>query len=85
MAVVTGLIMMVGLAGVVYIRLMTDWAIPGWASYMVAALAIIFSQSLLMAALALLQLVSLRSLNPFVPVVDTMKFVVEELSKKNNR
>ena len=81
MAAVTGLIVLIGIAIVVYIRLATQLAIPGWASYMTGALAIIFSQTLLMAGLALLQVVSLRSLNPFVPVTDAMKFVVDELSE----
>jgi glycosyltransferase involved in cell wall biosynthesis len=85
MAMVMGLIVLVGLSSVVYIRLATEWAIPGWASYMTGALAIIFSQTLLMAGLALLQLVGLRSLNPFVPVADAMKFVAEETSETSKR
>lgn len=52
---------------------------------MTGALVVLFSQSLLMAGLALLQLVSLRSLNPFVPVADAMKFVAEESSGTNKR
>ena len=83
MAIVTGLLTMVGVAIVVYIRLATELAIPGWASYMTGALTIIFSQTLLMAGLALLQLVSLRSLNQFVPTVDARKFVAEETSEKS--
>jgi hypothetical protein len=79
----TGLVVLLGVCLVVWIRFMTDWAIPGWASYMVGALVIIFSQSLLMAGLALLQLVSLRSLDPFVPRTDAMKFVIAEASETN--
>ena len=45
---------------------------------MVGVLTIVFSQSVVMAGLALLQLVSLRSLSPFVPLADAMKFVAGE-------
>jgi hypothetical protein len=82
-AAVTAGIVLLGLATVVYIRLATKWAIPGWASYMFGLLSIILGQSLLMVGLALLQLVSLRSLNPFVPIADAMNFVANESSETN--
>jgi hypothetical protein len=41
-AMVIGIIVLVGLAIVAYIRLATEWAIPGWASYMTGLLLIIY-------------------------------------------
>jgi glycosyltransferase involved in cell wall biosynthesis len=84
-AVATGLTAILGLTTVVCIRFMTEWAIPGWASYTAGALAILFSQALLMAGLALLQLVSLRSLRLFMPFTDAMNYVAAKPSEINMR
>jgi polyisoprenyl-phosphate glycosyltransferase len=75
---IIGLLVLLGLCVIVGIRLMTDWAIPGWATYATASLTIIFLQALLFASIALFQLVSFRSMRPFIPVVDARAFLSDE-------
>jgi glycosyltransferase involved in cell wall biosynthesis len=65
-----------GLVGVVVIKFMTTWAIPGWASYLAASLIIIFFQAILLGGLAMFQLLSFRSVKPFIPAQDANAFVV---------
>jgi glycosyltransferase involved in cell wall biosynthesis len=77
-ALLIGAAVLAGLLAVVVIKFATDWAIPGWASYVTGLLTIIFIQTLLMAGLALFQLLSFRSLKPFVPVSDAMAFVADK-------
>ena len=43
-AMFIGIIVFLGIAAIAYIRLATEWAIPGWASYMTGLLSIILSQ-----------------------------------------
>ena len=64
------------IAGVVAIRFATDWAIPGWASYLAASFIIILLQALLISAIALFQLMSLRNVKSFIPALDAMSFVL---------
>ena len=64
------------IAGVVAIRFGTDWAIPGWASYLAASFIIILLQALLISAIALFQLMSLRNVKTFIPALDAMSFVI---------
>jgi polyisoprenyl-phosphate glycosyltransferase len=82
MALATGAVALLGLATVVWIKVATNWAIPGWASYVAASLTIILIQTLIMAGLALFQLLSLRSLKPFIPLVDALEFVAEMMSMR---
>jgi hypothetical protein len=67
---------LVGLAVVIAVRFGTDWAIPGWASYVAASLTIIFIQAILLAGIALFLLLSFRSVRPFVPASDADIFIV---------
>ena len=67
---------------VVGIRIGTNWAIPGWASFLVASFAIIFLQALLISAIALFQLMSFRNVKTFVPAIDASSFIFEV---RNNR
>jgi glycosyltransferase involved in cell wall biosynthesis len=67
----------IAIAAVVGIRIGTDWAIPGWASFLVASFAIVFLQALMMSGMALFQLMSLRNVKTFVPAVDATPLVVE--------
>jgi glycosyltransferase involved in cell wall biosynthesis len=76
-ACILGGIIILGLIAVVAIRFGTDWAIPGWASYVAASLTIIFVQMMLLAGIALFQLLSFRSLKPFIPASDATNFVVD--------
>jgi hypothetical protein len=64
------------IAGIVAIRFGTDWAIPGWASYLAASFIIILLQALLISAIALFQLMSLRNVKTFIPAFDAMSFVI---------
>jgi polyisoprenyl-phosphate glycosyltransferase len=75
---ITGLVVLLCLGGIFGIRLGTDWAIPGWATYVTASLTIIFLQALLFASIALFQLLSLRSMRPFIPITDARVFLSED-------
>lgn len=68
---------LIATAGVIVIRLATDWAIPGWASFLVASFAIIFLQALLISGIALFQMMSFRNVKTFVPAADACSFVLE--------
>jgi hypothetical protein len=63
-------IVFIGLISVITIKISTDWAIPGWASYLAASLTTILLQTLVFAGFALFQLLSLRNLKSFVPAAD---------------
>ena len=56
-------------------RIGTDWAIPGWASFLAASFAIIFLQALMMSGFALFQLMSFRNMRTFVPAVDVASLI----------
>ena len=70
-------IVVLGLIAVIAVRFGTDLAIPGWASYVAASLTVIFIQAILLAGVALFQLLSFRSLKPFVPASDASAFIVD--------
>jgi hypothetical protein len=77
-----GSALLAGLAAVaitliVAIKVGTNWAIPGWASYLAVSFAIIFLQSLLISGIAIFQLMSFRSVKVFVPAVDASSFILE--------
>jgi len=76
-ACLLGGIVILGLITVVAIKFGTDWAIPGWASYVTAALTIILVQVILLVGVALFQLLNFRSLKPFIPAFDANDFVVD--------
>jgi len=67
----------IAVALTVGIRLGTNWAIPGWASFLVASCFIIFLQAMLISGIALFQLMSLRNVKSFVPAVDASPFILE--------
>lgn len=67
-----------GIVAVVIIRIATDWAIPGWATYLGVSLMIILLQTLVFAGFALFQLLSLRNLKAFVPASDVASFMLDE-------
>jgi polyisoprenyl-phosphate glycosyltransferase len=73
-----------GMVLVAALKLGTSLAIPGWASYIAAALTIIFFQAVLLAGLAVFQLLSSRSLKPFIPIVDSSIFILSTTPKANN-
>jgi polyisoprenyl-phosphate glycosyltransferase len=76
-ACMLAVVILVALAGVVAIKFATDWAIPGWASYVAASLTVIFIQAALLAGIALIQLLSFRSMKLFVPALDAKVFIFD--------
>jgi glycosyltransferase involved in cell wall biosynthesis len=74
----------IAISVIVGIRLVTSWAIPGWASFLVASFIIIFLQALLISGLALFQLMSFRNVKTFVPALDASSFV-HEVHKNRGR
>ncbi|MDQ0392545.1 glycosyltransferase [Labrys monachus] len=75
--IICGITLAAGLV-VVAVRLGTDLAVPGWASYVMASLAVIFLQALVLGAISVFQLLNTRILKAFIPAVDATIFVVGE-------
>ena len=61
--------------GIVMIRFLTDWAIPGWATMAVGMATLLFSNALLLAASFVFYALSNRMMNCFVPARDYETFV----------
>jgi hypothetical protein len=76
-ACILGGVVILGLIAVVAVKFGTDWAIPGWASYVAASLTIILIQVILLAGIALFQLLSFRTMKPFIPDSDATSYVVD--------
>lgn len=79
MVAISGILAALALIGgviVVGVKLGTNLAIPGWASYLVASLAVIFLQAVLLGAISVFQLLNARSLKPFIPVLDASIFIL---------
>jgi cellulose synthase/poly-beta-1,6-N-acetylglucosamine synthase-like glycosyltransferase len=74
-----------GILSVVAIKLFTNLAIPGWASYIVGSLTIILLQTLAFAGFSLFQLLSLRNLRAFVPAADVEAFLLPDESDESAR
>ena len=66
-----------GIVLVVMIRLFTDWAIPGWATYATGSLAILMFQFITIAASFTFFILSNRTNLGFVPLRDCSLFVEE--------
>jgi glycosyltransferase involved in cell wall biosynthesis len=64
-----------GIVAVAGIRLLTDLAIPGWASYMVGSLAVILMQTLVLSAGTVFLLLNYRSMPSIVPRRMSREFV----------
>ena len=62
---------------IVGIKIGTNWAIPGWASFLAASVTIIFLQALLISGIALFQLMNLRNIKTFVPAIDASSVILE--------
>ena len=74
---VLGGLAVIAIALVTGIRFGTNWAIPGWASYLAASLAVIFLQALLLSVIALFQLISFRNVRTIVPAIDATSLILE--------
>ncbi len=63
---------------IIAIRLMTDWAIPGWATTGLGFSVIIFFQSATFAAITVFSMLSIRSLYAEPPLVFYKKYIAEQ-------
>jgi hypothetical protein len=75
---VFGLLAFCLLIVVIAIKLTTNLAIPGWASYVGGSLIIILTQAILIGGIAVFQLLSLRAMKPFIPASDVAPFIVDD-------
>ncbi len=66
-SVALGAATLAGIAVVIAIRLFTELAIPGWASYMIGWLLIVLVQALMLSAGAVFLLLNNRSMPSIVP------------------
>jgi len=72
---ILSLLVAIGIVIVICLRLVTDLAIPGWASSLTGILGIIFLQSLLFSAGAAFSLLSRRSILSVVPALDARRYI----------
>jgi hypothetical protein len=76
-AVAVGAVTVAALATVVFLKLFTGLAVPGWASFMGVSLLVLLFQALLFASVALFQFLSFRSMPTVVPAAHAPQFVAE--------
>lgn len=76
-AAAVGVVTIGALATVVFLKLFTGLAVPGWASFMGVSLLVLLFQALLFASVALFQFLSFRSMPTVVPVTHAPQFVAE--------
>jgi hypothetical protein len=75
-----------GVISVTAIRIVTDLAIPGWATTAVGVLLVILLQTLVIVVAASLTMLAGRSSRPIVPIVDSKRFVASrELCRFDRR
>lgn len=76
----SGLVMVAffGIGGVVSIRLLTDWAIPGWTTYAVGILILLLIQATMLSTMFIFIILGSRQANTFLPVRD-YRFYVNRL------
>ena len=76
-AAAVGVVTIGALATVVFLKLFTGLAVPGWASFMGVSLLVLLFQALLFASVALFQFLSFRSMPTVVPATHAPQFVAE--------
>jgi glycosyltransferase involved in cell wall biosynthesis len=69
------LLVLAGIVAIAYIRLMTDWAIPGWATYSTGILLILLIQVLMLSLIFCLFILGGRQASSFLPCRDYVHFV----------
>lgn len=67
----------IALAAVVAVRLGTDWAIPGWATNLFAALSILFVQSVMFGLVSVFTLLNGRTGVSFIAATDAPRCILE--------
>jgi polyisoprenyl-phosphate glycosyltransferase len=74
-AAFVGVLSILGLIGVILIRLATDLAIPGWATGIAGNLLIILLLTLVVVVATTLMMLAGRSLRPIIPIIDALHFI----------
>ena len=74
-ALAVGAVTMAALAVVVFLKLFTGLAVPGWASFMGVSLLVLLFQALLFASVALFQFLSFRSMPTVVPATHAPQLI----------
>lgn len=69
------LLTLCGLAATIVIRLATDWAIPGWATFTAGLLALMFGQMVTLILVFVLSILQKRDDGGFLPIRDHVHFV----------
>ncbi len=69
------LLTLAGLGAIVTIRLTTDWATPGWATYTIGLLLLLFGQMLTLVLVYVLGILQKREESGFIPIRDHIPFV----------
>ena len=69
------LLTLAGLGTIVTIRLTTDWATPGWATYTIGLLLLLFGQMLTLVLVYVLGILQKREDSGFIPSRDHVHFV----------
>jgi polyisoprenyl-phosphate glycosyltransferase len=71
---------LLGMGGVVYIRLFTQLAIPGWATYAIGLLLLLLMQATITATVFVFMVLSLRQSSSFLPARDYVYYVADVTS-----
>jgi len=75
-AVAVSILTIAGLCGVVFVKLFTALAIPGWATSAAGILVIVLVQALMLFTIAAFNIMSARSLTVVIPRLDAAKFIL---------
>jgi hypothetical protein len=74
-ALAVGAVTLAALAVVVFLKLFTGLAVPGWASFMGVSLLVLLFQALLFASVALFQFLSFRSMPTVIPATHAPRLI----------
>jgi glycosyltransferase involved in cell wall biosynthesis len=75
-SLVLGSIISFGIAWVMFEKIFTDRAIPGWATSAVGILTIIFFQAIMLFMISAISMISMRSIRVAIPKLDAPDFVL---------
>lgn len=70
----------IAIAGVVAVRLLTDLAIPGWATYVALSLFVILVQGFTISVFLIFLVLNYRTQKHFVPYYDYSQFVLDSIT-----
>lgn len=76
---IVGIASVLGIIAVALIRLLTDLAIPGWATTAGGVLLIVLLQTIVIVVAASLTMLAGRSTRPIIPIVDARQFIAEQV------